>query len=330
MNRKIFSILFLLILAVYFAGCDNLNDSDDTQGEVEFENGLKAADAVIGNLMNSKLMSAVLFMPDMPFNQQGSPIDERKEHYFSSADYSLDKINDSTLTNLIFLIDSLHGTFTYNGETWLHVSEPENMLVFEYPYISITDGQQHSAKIAYYDFNVSNTNVSVNVSIDIDGEKQSEASVIVNGSDFLNPFAESEIINVTVTGWITESSGKNISFNINVTNTEVMIYIEDEGMNDIIVQVTGNNLLSDVSESASSDSQINEVKITFGEIEVIINVRENKDGNAGDVYYQGNKIGELVVRENEQLYIKYNSGNEKSIASIMVNLNSAMLLLSAN
>ena len=75
------------------------------------------------------------------------------------------------------------------------------------------------------------------------------------------------------------------------------------------------------------ESQITEVRVSYGDVEIVINEFEQTTGDVGDVYYQGNKVGDLTIKEDGQQYIKFSSGTETSLASLMVNLNLAITLL---
>ena len=325
MIKNLFAILVVAGFVLFYTGCENSTDPKDSLGETEVENALKEVDALIGTALNSKTMSAVLFMPDLPFALPGIGSGFMK---LSGDGVYLSKVQDSSFFDFITSLDSLFGTYTYNGETWIYSSGPGGSIVFVYPYYSLADAQQHTAEINLYNFVITNSAVSISLAVDIDEENHFEAVINLQGSGFLDPTGNGSLNNVFVNGRMTDSDGKYVLFAIASTNTKVEIGIEGSLENKINIIVAGTNILpADLSEDNTEKRQITEVKIEYGDVVIVINEFNKETGDIGDVLYQEEKVGDFIVKEEGQQYLKFNSGRETNMASLMVNLNLAMNLL---
>ena len=328
MKSKIFLAIFAVVFMLFYTGCDNSTDPEETVGETEVETALKEVDAMVGKMMNSKMTSALLFMPDLPVNIPVSGF--MKLGTLQQSNLSLSKTQDSSFFDFLSSLDSLFGVYTYDGVSWTYSSGSQGEIVFVYPYFSLGDSQQHTAEIKIYNFVISNSTISLNIDVNIDGENHFETIINVTGSGFLNPTGAGTLENVFVNGRVTDSDGASILFSITVTSTEVEITVEGSLAKRVTITITGTNILPANLSGDSAETQITEIKIEYEDVAIVINEFEQETGDIGDVLYQGNKVGDFMVKADSTQYIKFNSGNEKNIAELMVNLNTAILLLSAS
>lgn len=322
MIKKILTIL-LMFLMISFVACSS--DDDDAKSDREnTEAALKQLDQTLANMtVQSSVFVGISQMPpglidDVPFGPLMPP---RLEAYSLSkksvSSYAIQA--DSTFIMLLEALNNLYGTHTYNADTesWdPPTNTPSNEVVIIYPFIDINDNSQHMMQLRLYGVDVDNVSAEMSFEVKVDGTTQLTAELTLLGSNLTNPDAETTLTSVSVSGTITDDSGTTFNYSFSVTNTQMQFTFGAAGSTSITLTATGQGIFDSVTED--QDPQIDEISLEYGNVELVINNIEATEGDVGDLYYDGNKIADLVIVDGEP-YIDYTDGDRVALMELMPN-----------
>ncbi len=305
---KFFAYLMFLSLISFVACSDDDDDPNDEVGQQEVEAAFKEMDETMGNMLSqSSAFSAVFALSGI----ENPPVE----------------LNTEDPLALLLELQSLFGTHTYNTDSlkWFYDPQPENEVILNYP-VSSTQ----TAEIRLYNFSLDEggTEAAFSLSVSIDEVSGFDATFTLFGTNLLNPFAEQEITSATISGTITDQTGisYNLNLSLNSTTAEVTIGLASATL--VSITATGTNLLDPTFGEGETESQIDEVTFTYRELQLVIDDPDAESGDIGDVFYSGEKVGDLVLEEGEEgeLLIVFNNGNEVELLSLLPNINSLLLI----
>ena len=162
---------FLLLLAfsslLVFTACDSTDPEGSNQLEVETT--LKALDgqmAGLGELQESPMLMAALQMPDglmdvpivLPKLVQSLSAQNLTNN--SANGNMIESLTDTTIQNILEMLDSLYGTHTYTGTEWISDDSPMNQVVIIFPFINLETNSAHIAKIKLHSIIVSQSTLA--------------------------------------------------------------------------------------------------------------------------------------------------------------------------
>ena len=313
MKLKKFITLLLFVSLLSFVGCKSDDDKEPSSPEVqaEFQKELEDMDEFMGEMIQGSSAFSTLiglsFIEDAPIN--------------------LDLTNP---LSIIGELENAFGTHTYvpdgaGGGSWLYSDQPSDEVIMIVPLTS-----DQSSTIRLYDFSISNTNVSFKLNLATNGVTSFTAAFTVMGNDLINPLVEEVITSASITGTITDQTGLTFNYDIDISNTSARMTFGAAGINALVINATGTNLMdTDILGEGGVESNINEISIKYREnIEIVIDDPQAESGDVGDVFYKGDKIGDLVVEAGEEgtINIVYTDGTEVELLSLLQNIGSLLTL----
>jgi hypothetical protein len=89
-----------------------------------------------------------------------------------------------------------------------------------------------------------------------------------------------------------------------------------------VLSVTGDDIWNSIIND--TEPVLTSISLSFGELELLVNASDdaNLDGDMGDVYFSGNKVGDIVaeiIGEEVGIFIVFNNGNKANLADLMPN-----------
>lgn len=332
MNLRRLSALMLILAFFVFFACDEESGGTDPESMVaqeQIEIQMSVMDQMVSEMASGPMLTALLqfqgisaeffgegFLPLVPqFSENGSL------NKFSGLGRFNEIKLDTGLVAIFAVLEMLEGTHTYNAEDsiWIHTDQPENQVIFIYPYMDFS-AQEHSAIINISNMVLENSNAGLNLSITIDGVTAVTMELSVAGNNFTMPFTESIMTSVNIEGTIVGQSGVTANYSVNITDTNVVMSLNSAGVSGLTLTATGSGFLSTgLSGVGDTASNVETLNIKVGEdIEFVITDVQTESGKVGDVYYNGDDVGD-VVAEDDELYVEYSNGNKAAFANMMPN-----------
>ena len=324
---KLYRLILLLIFAslLVFTACDSTEPNDDSK-QNDVESTLKALDLQMGGLgdiqANPMLMAAAQ-MPEglMDFNfvlpkiiQTVAPQNLSKN---SANGKIFEALADTTIQNILEMLDSLYGTHTYTGTQWLSDENPADEIIIIFPFINLETNTAHIAKVRMHSILVSDSNVGGDFEMYVDDVRQLWITVDLQGSNLLSEAAVPSLIDIS--GSMLADNGLTVNFSLVVNNNGVTFEIGVAGFPGLSLALAVDNFFEVMN--SNTDVMPNSITISYGEVDLVVNnfAVSNVGDDMGDVLYSGNKVGDLIIEE-DGLYIVFNNGNKKNLADLMPNL----------
>lgn len=313
---KLISILFLLLSII--ACEENSTESDLNVNENNTELTFNELDSKIGEMVNINLISIYAQMPN------NFPIDLNLFGGLGKSNYSkLTKINsDSLLFNLLSKLDSLYGTHEFNGTEWIKTSGSTSEMNFIFTINNSTNQQQSTVLIKIHSLAIGLNEVSMSIDLYLDDQKILWTNYTIEGNNLIIPNI-GKIVKVTVSIGFIDVAGLDENIIISIENSEVSIELLMADGDKVQIIAYGNDLLN----SGIIDNNFERAEIIYKELKIEITDFTDTDGDKGDVYLAGNKVGDLIL-ENDFYYVVFESGKKVSMAELMKNVNSYIVLFS--
>jgi hypothetical protein len=319
---------FLLLLAfsslLVFTACDSTDPEGSNQLEVETT--LKALDgqmAGLGELQESPMLMAALQMPDglmdvpivLPKLVQSLSAQNLTKN--SANGNMIESLTDTTIQNILEMLDSLYGTHTYTGTEWISDDSPMNQVVIIFPFINLETNSAHIAKIKLHSIIVSQSTLAGDFEIYVDDINQLWVRLEVMGSDLMS---ETSIpTSIDISGGMLLDIGANLEFSVEMTNSGLEVELGVSGLPKLRLAVGMDNFFESID--SDSDPVPNSISLSYAELELVVNNFDPQfpGDDVGDVFYSGNQVGDLIVEEEGEMYILFNNGEKKNLANLMPN-----------
>lgn len=330
MKQLKFISVLLLMLILGIVGCDSTESNEETKQQ-SVESALTQLDATMGTIADagaSRLLMALAQMPDslLDIDLFSPLLSTVSFNSFSKSIFSSNynsTLEDTSLQNLLLLLESLYGTHTHDGENWNFVDDPADEVIIIYGFDDYNDLTTHTARFRAYGIDLTSNNAVASFEIYIDDQRLLWINFDIAGEDIFNEM-NSSISSIAITGGMVDDSGIEVAFGITITDTNINIVVSVAGLTPLMISVSGTGLLQSIT--SDSEPPIESITISYGLVELVIDDFEAEEGDVGDVIYDGEKIGDLVVNE-EGLFIEYNDGRTVNIAELMQNINGLMATL---
>jgi hypothetical protein len=321
---KVLRLLVLLAVTsmFIFIGCDS-TDPDDGSNQTDVENTLKALDlqmAGMGDIGSFSLLQALESMPeglmDVPtvLPKLVKTVTPRNLSKNSVNGRIFETLADTTIQSILEMLDSLYGTHTYINFEWVSDDTPSDEIIIIYPFLDVETNESHTAKIRMHSITVSQTVIGGSLEIYVDNIRQLWVTLELTGSDLVSEYAIPS--SVDISGGILADNGITLEFSLEVNNSGVSVSLGAAGFPPLILAMEIDNLF----EAMNSDTEPmpTSISLSYSEVELVMNEFENitVGSDIGDVYYAGNKVGDLIVEETG-LYIVFNNGNKRNIEDLM-------------
>jgi hypothetical protein len=320
-------MILLLVIASLFAltACDSTEPNDDSK-QNDVESTLSALDQQMGGLGDiqaSPMLMAAAQMPDglMDFDlvlpkiiQTVAPQNLSKN---SANGKIFETLADTTIQNIIDMLDSLSGAHTYTGTQWMSDPNPADEIIIIFPFINLETNTAHIAKVRLHSILISDTNLGGDFEMYVDDVRQLWVTLDLQGTNLVSETAVPSLIDIS--GGMLTDNGFTLNFSLVVNNNGVTIEMGVAGLPGLTVAMSIDNFF-EVMDS-ETDVMPNSISLGYGEVNLVINNFEvsNVGDDMGDVLYSGNKVGDLIV-EQDGLYIVFNNGNKKNLADLMPNV----------
>ncbi|MBN1299949.1 MAG: hypothetical protein JW995_01935 [Melioribacteraceae bacterium] len=333
MLRKLLSLFLIILMLLITTACDKDDPADDDKAtEENVTKELQDMDEKMGEMMQgSPVISAILGLQMISGSMFGDiglqDISAgRFQNLFLSKHSDIKNLNiikaDSSLISLIAELEGLYGTHTYNADSlkWFYSDQPSDEVILIYPFTDLNDNSTHTANIRLFGINITMEEINMSLAVSSDGNQAMTLFLTVDGNNFLNPSADPSVSSVNINGSIYDMTGLQYAYEIDVTESNAGMNIGLAGISLFSVTATGSNIISQgVIGDELNESVVEEITIKSGEnLEIVITDMQAASGKAGDVYYKGEDVGDVVV-EDEDLMIEFNSGNEVSLSSLLPN-----------
>lgn len=324
---RMLRLLMLLAVAsiLMFTACDETNPEDDSK-QAEVENTLKALDAQMGGMGEigeSPMMMAAAQMPPglmdmdlmLPKMVKGiTPNSLGKNAYDRRA---FETLTDTTVQNILDMLDSLYGTHTYTGTEWVHDDSPSNQVIIIFPFINMETNTPHIAEVKFHSIVVSQTNLGGEFQMSVDDVPQLWVTLSLEGSDLLSDNAVPSL--VSVDGGMRADNNITVNFSLLVTNNGAEFEVGVAGLPGMTLTVVADNFFETMA--SDEDPDITSIGFGYGSVELVLNNMEptSLGEDIGDVFYNDSKVGDIVV-EQEGIFIVFNNGNRTDITELLPNL----------
>jgi hypothetical protein len=311
-----------------FVSCneDKSTGPEDEIIQQGVESELKIMDETVAQMGSSPMVFALLQFQGIStnfFGETSFPLapqllfnNDLKKLYPGFNDVKI----DTNLVAAFVVLEALEGTHTYNDEdsSWTSTDSPEDAVIFIFSFQGI-DGN-HAAQITINNISLSNTIAGLNMIFAIDGSTAMTLSLQISGSNFTMPGAESSMTKVELSGSLAAANGLSMGYSITVTETSAIVSMGPTGASLMTITVEGNGILSSGLPDENDDGAvINSITMAYGaNLEIVVTDTDAESGKVGDVYYQGEDVGD-VVSEDDELYIKYSSGTKVLLSELMPN-----------
>jgi hypothetical protein len=305
MKLKRFIAFLLFISLLGFVACSNDDDDGPTEAETQsdFQKEMEDMDQfMVDMIQGSDAFGTLLILGSM----EDAPINLDMTDPFA----------------LLGEAQGAFGTHTYvttpDSSYWEYSDQPEDEVIIIVPISS-----ENTSTIRLYDFSLSNTEASFKLSLANNDAVSLTATFSLMGTDLINPLAEPVLTSASINGTFTDNTGLTYDFSLSLSNTSAQLTFGALGVNALVITATGNNLTDASLSGEDSEAQIDEIVFKYREnIEIVISDPEADSGDVGDVYYKGEKIGDLVVEEGEEgrMLIVYNDGTEVDILTLLENI----------
>jgi hypothetical protein len=281
----------------------------------EVESTLGELDQMILTMAGSQMVSVMNAMPDGLVDISGI-FDFQNSLVFSAVQndfHALQKtVNDTSIANLIELLTNLLGTHTWDGSQWVHSGNPDDEVVIVFPYEG--SGTEQTVTIRLYELSISNSNLAISAEIYLDEERIFSVSIGLTGSNFYVITGEPTVESVSVEGTILDSEGIEYEYSVTVTDDKVVVTIGPTGENQLTINVEGSGFIDSVLDD--QDPSVTKITIEYASVTMVIDDPDADSGDIGDILYNGVKVADLVIKDDE-LYIVYINDEEKLFSQVM-------------
>ncbi|MFC2084523.1 hypothetical protein ACFLS9_05655 [Bacteroidota bacterium] len=323
-------LFVILISGLIFVGCESTNDTEDDSNQEQVEQTFTEMDQMmagsINNLTNSQLFMALIQMPEGLIDTAFIPFSLAKS--IPTDFYSIKKsqkiikmFQDSTVQNLMELFQQLLGTHTYDADSakWIHDIVPLNEIIIIYPFVDLNDGSPHFMNLRVFDVAISTTFALMSSEVNIDNNLVFSTNLDVQGNDILNE-TQPDVSSIGLSGIIVDDTGIQINYSMSLTNSGAAFSIGVTGVEPLILTISGDGFLDPriLDEESDYEPDLNYISLSYGNVELVIDDFESTEGDIGDVFYNDNKVGDLVMIDDEP-YIEFNNGNQVPLADLMGN-----------
>ena len=162
---------------------------------------------------------------------------------------------------------------------------------------------------------LTNTTLSLSAEVLVDDVKTLSFAVNISASNLFIITGNPEIISLTAEGTILDYDGTEYSYSASVTDIKVETTFGPTGENYLTIEVEVSGFISNYPDTENAN--ITKVTIKYGLVTIIIDDPTAEEGDIGDVFYEGNKVADLVIKEDGQLYIIYIDDEEKLFSQVM-------------
>jgi len=305
----------LISISLFFIGCDKSTEPEE-KPEVEFEKSVSEMNLTALSMLNSKMYMGLLQMPaglvalpDVIFPKIAPNSLAKKgiNKNYSSA--------DSSFLNLFARLEALYGTHTFDGTQWNHTDSPANEVIIQYPFVDVSNNSNHQMYVRLFGVIKSESLLQISMEAKVDNILKFYLDYAkINGINLLSTNPNPTIINVK--GKLIDENNKNNLFDFTVNNEAVSIALTPSGMQTLTVTFSGSGFLSPPDSLSQIGQQVQSVTIVQGKIKIEITELDILDGDAGDIFYNGKKIADIMMVNNEP-YIYYLNGKQVAMKDIM-------------
>ncbi len=318
-KMKIKSLFVLVLLLIIPIACsDDSSTEPENVATEQIESELRELDQMIFKMAGTGMNQMMEAMPggiiDLSgvFNFQQNVIANAVQNDVVSLQKTA---ADTSIINIIGDLLNLFGTHTWDGTQWNYVDSPNDQVVIIFPYQNQLTNEEQTVTVKIFDLSISNSNVSISTEILVDDVKRFSVTVNVSGSGLLGLTGTPTLTSVSVSGMVVDNDGIEYNFSVDVTDDTVDVTIGETGEKELTILVEGSGFLS--AAENGQEPTITKVTIEYGQTTLIIDDFESEQGDVGNVFYNGVKVADLVVKEDGELYIVYLNGTEKLFKQVM-------------
>jgi len=313
-TSKLFLIGFIS-LSLFFVGCDKSTEPQE-KPEQAFEKSVVEMNMTAVSMLNSKMFMGLMQMPtglvDLP--DIVLPMAERNSlsKNVISKNYSA---ADSTFLNLFARLEALYGTHIYDGTQWIHSSTPTNEVIIQYPFVDAMDNTNHLMYVRIFGAVKSAALLQISMEAKIDNVQKLYLDYAkISGTDLMseNPVPSG----ISVKGKMIDDNNKSNLFDFNMNDQTVSIALTPSGMQTLTITLTGSGFFSPTDSLNQIGQQLSGVTIEQGKMKIEITEFDIMDGDVGDIFYNGKKIADIMLVNNEP-YIYYLSGKQVAMKDLM-------------